>query len=74
MEYSDYASRNATECKLSSCQICKYLIDLVFTANNAVGNLKNKDIEKRGHCYAIYPPNAWRQAQSQDKTLQCSLH
>ena len=70
MEYCDYASRNATECKLSSCQICKYLNDLVFTADNVVGSLKIEDIEKGNSAMPFIQQNAWRQAQSQDKTLQ----
>ena len=73
MEYSDYASRNAATCKLDSCQICSYLQDLVFTADNVVRSIKIEDIERGNVAMPFTQQNAWRQAQSQDKTLQMLL-
>ena len=73
MEYSDYASRNAATCKLDSCQICSYLQDLVFTADNMVRSIKIEDIERGNVAMPFTQQNAWRQAQSQDKTLQMLL-
>ena len=68
MLYSDYASRNAEECHMNSCQICKYLQDLVFTADNLVRSIKAEDIEKGNVPMPYTQQSAWKQAQSQDKT------
>ena len=72
MNYSDYASRNSTECKEKSCQICKYLNDLVFTADNIVRAVNIEDIERGNLTMPYTQQAAWRQAQSVDKTL-CAL-
>ena len=69
MSYSDYASRNSNECPDKSCQICKYLEDLVFTADNLVRAIKIEDIEKGNISMPYIQQAAWRQAQSADKTL-----
>ena len=70
MEYSDYASRNAAQCQERSCQICKYLKNLVFTADNIIGAINVEDIEKGNMTMPYLQQAAWKQAQSQDKTLQ----
>ena len=70
LEYSDYASRHAITCPENSCQVCKYLKDLVFTADNVVGAVKVEDIERGNICMPFTQQSAWRQAQSQDRTLQ----
>ena len=70
MNYSDYASRNSSNCQDPKCQICKYLSDFVFTADNVVSSIKIEDIE-RGNVPMPYTQQAaWRQAQSTDKTLK----
>ena len=69
MSYSDYASRNSTECPNKSCQICKYLNDLVFTADNIVRAVNIEDIERGNMAMPYTQQAAWRQAQSVDKTL-----
>ena len=70
MEYSDYASRNAVECLEKSCQICKYLKNLVFTADNIVSSIKVEDIVKGNIPMPFTQQSAWKQAQSQDATLK----
>ena len=73
MGYSDYASRNAVACKHESCQVCRYLKDLVLEADNIVGNIKEDDIEGGRVTMPYTQQSAWKQAQSQDKTLQALL-
>ena len=70
MQYSDYASRNAVSCKEKSCQICKYLKNLVFTADNIVGAISVEDIERGNITMPFMQQAAWKQAQLQDKTLR----
>ena len=70
MEYSDYASRHAVKCSEKACQICKYLDNLVFTADNIVSSLKVEDIEKGNIPMPFTQQSAWKQAQKQDKTLK----
>ena len=73
MEYSDYASRHAFECLEKSCQVCSYLKNLVFTADNIIGNISVQDIEKGNIAMPFTQQAAWKQAQTQDKTLQTLL-
>ena len=73
MLYSDYASRNAKNCHDYQCQICKYLSDLVFTADNVVRTEKVEDIEGGKVAMPFVQQTAWIQAQKQDKTLQMLL-
>ena len=70
MCYSDYASRNAKKCDNNQCQICKYLEDLVFTADNVIREIKVEDIEKGVVAMPFVQQAAWIQVQKQDKTLQ----
>ena len=70
MGYSDYASRNANMCSEKSCQICKYLKDLVFTADNMIRSIKVEDIEKGKISMPFTQQAAWKEVQSKDKVLQ----
>ena len=70
MGYSGFASRNAEECKEKRCQICTYVKDLVFTADNVVKSIKVEDIEAGKVAMPFTQQAAWKQAQSQDKVLQ----
>ena len=67
---SDYASRNAKKCDNNQCQICKYLEDLVFTADNVIREIKVEDIEKGVVAMPFVQQAAWIQVQKQAKTLQ----
>ena len=69
MGYSDYASCNANCCSEKSCQICKYLQNLVFTADNIIKSITVGDIEKGNVAMPFTQQAAWLQAQSQDKVL-----
>ena len=67
---SDYASRHAVKCLEKSCQICKYLKDLVFIADNIVGSIKVEDIERGDIAMPFTQQSAWKEVQSKDKMLQ----
>ena len=69
MNYSDYASRNSKECPEKSCQICNYLNDLVFAADNLVRSVNIEEIERGNVSMPFTQQAAWRQAQSVDKVL-----
>ena len=70
MTYSDFASRNANTCDNEKCQICQYLNDLVFTADNIVRSIAVEDIENGNTAMPFIQQNAWIQSQKHDKTLQ----
>ena len=57
------------KCTEKSCQICKYLQNLVFTADNIVQSIKVEDIERGNISMPFTQQSAWKNAQAQDKTL-----